>query len=81
MDLADDVVAREPVVVEDLEHESLGLQLLVRHRKLEVLVEQRVGVVPVDGRLPFPVVDLGDEREADVGVVEATLVASGEIMR
>lgn len=49
-------------------------------RELEVLVEQGVGVVAVDRRLAFPAVDLGDEGEADVGVVEAALVAARQVV-
>ena len=49
--------------------------------ELEVLVEVGVGVVAVYVCLALARVHLGAEGELDVGVVEAALLAAGQLLR
>lgn len=53
-----DIVPRIPIVVEHLQNEGLQLQLFVGHREFEMLIEERVGVVAMDGCLPLAGVNL-----------------------
>jgi len=64
-----------------LQNQSLVLQLLIADRELEMLVEERVRIVPMDLRLPLPAVYFRAETQLHVGIVEATLIATGEIVR
>ena len=57
------------------------MQLLVADGKLEVLIEKRIRIVTMDLRLPFSTVHFRAEAQLDVGIVEATLIATGEIVR
>jgi hypothetical protein len=64
-----------------LQHQRLALQVIHRNGEFECLVEERIRVVAVDRRLSLAVVDLGKHRQLDVGVVEPTLLAAGQVMR
>lgn len=66
-----------PVVIKDLQQQRLVGKLIVRDGKLEVLIEERVSLVPVDGGLSHARVHLGEEGHAHVRVVEPARLVPG----
>lgn len=46
-----------------------------------MLIEKRIRIISVDLRLPFPTVHFRAEAQFHIGIVEATLITTGEIVR
>jgi len=46
-----------------------------------MLIEERIRIVPMDLRLSLPAIYFRAETQLHIGIVEATLITTGEIVR